>query len=189
MGVIMTKNANQNQNSNQYWERKGQMPELARVIKACIEHRDELLADDPWLPFPQNTCCFSFGEKGLPLPIGAAFFLWDQWPDFTGTCECGGAIYGYGFGGFLSMGGVPGVCVDCGARYFNQLGGFGTVGHLADEHLIGTPYKVKSGRFGGCFNGPRKPLVEKLKALGASDLPGDEWCEKDPPPAAILTVK
>lgn len=185
----MTKKTNRKPKSNQNWERKGQMPELARVIRACLEHRDELLADDPWLPFPQNTCCFSFGENGLPLPIGAAFLLWDLWPDFTGACVCGGTIYGYGFGGFLSMGGVPGVCVKCGTRHFNQLGGLGTVGHLADEHLIGTPYKLKGGRFGGCFNGPRKPLVEKLKALGATDLPGEEWCAEDPPAAASLTVR
>ena len=53
--------------------------ELAQVIRAANRHRGELLKLDPWIPFPQNGCCFRFGDEKTPLPIGALFRLWDHW--------------------------------------------------------------------------------------------------------------
>ena len=162
---------------------------LAQVIRATLKHREQLLADDPWLPLPQNACSFAFGEDNQPLPIAAAFILWGQWPAFTGVCACGGAIYGFGFGGLLSAGGVFGVCLDCGLKHFNSIGGLGTVASLVKPYLVGTPYYLHNGLFGGCYEGPRQPLWDKLRALGVLDLPKRGWCGGHYPEAASLVVK
>jgi hypothetical protein len=63
---------------------------------------------DPWLAFPQTMCCYSFGEKRVPLPIGALRILWKKYPDFKTTCpECGALCYGVAFGGLLVEGDFP----------------------------------------------------------------------------------
>lgn len=67
---------------------------LIRNLIACRDHLD------PWLPFPQINCTFSFGPEGLPLPLGALYYLWQRWPAARGPCpKCGGEGYSYSFGG------------------------------------------------------------------------------------------
>jgi len=64
------------------WEAKEPWaPQRASLVRNVLAFRDQL---DPWLPFPQNDCCFGFGEDSLPLPLGALFILWERWPAITG---------------------------------------------------------------------------------------------------------
>ena len=151
-------------------------PELALVIRATRQYREQLLARDAWLPFPQNSCCYAFGPGKRPLPVGALFILWDHWPACTGECpRCGGEVYGYGFGGLLSIGGVVALCVDCNRRVSRPIGGLTRVGKDVSAWLEGTPYDVSAFRFGGCFAGDRRALVDALRRLGARDLPDGAW--------------
>lgn len=151
-------------------------PGLVLVIHATLAYKHSLLALDPWLPFPQNSCCYSFGPEGRPLPIGALFILWERWPAFTGQCpECGAKVYGYGFGGMLSTGGVRAVCVGCTRTLYRSIGGLTVVGSEFRPWLTGTPYTAGSFRFGGCFGGDGRALVDALRHLGASPLPDDAW--------------
>lgn len=39
-------------------------PELAAIIRSTLTCRKELIQLDPWIPFPQNSCCFEFGPPG-----------------------------------------------------------------------------------------------------------------------------
>ena len=69
---------------------EGQRPEQATLIGCVLMFQQELLELDPWLPFPQKACCYSFGPDKRPLPIGALVTLWSRWPEAMGTCpECG----------------------------------------------------------------------------------------------------
>ena len=66
------------------WEaNEHRAPERASLVRNVLAFRDPL---DPWLPFPQNDCCFGFGEDSLPLPLGTLFILWEHWPAITGPC-------------------------------------------------------------------------------------------------------
>jgi hypothetical protein len=58
-------------------------PELARLVRLLIEKRNEL---DPWLPFPQSSCSFAFGDQAKPMPIGALLTLWDNDPRWRREC-------------------------------------------------------------------------------------------------------
>jgi hypothetical protein len=150
--------------------------DLATMIRACQRHRRMLLFIDPWLPFPQRSCSFAFGERAVPLPIGVLFRLWERGPEFTGEChECGGRIHAYTFGGLLATGGAYGVCVRCGAVHANRLGGFPRMAMIAGPHLDGTWFQISRMSFGGCFPGARKPLYRALRRLGETDLPNPFW--------------
>jgi hypothetical protein len=159
------------------WRTRGRADaDLAKLITALLARREEVLSVDPWLPFPQNCCCFGFGEGQRPLPVGALVWLWDRWRAATGLCaECGGRIYATGFGGLLSIGGVVGHCSGCGRRYFRPVGGLSTVGAEAGRALERTEFTITLALFGGVVEGPRRPLWQALRALGVRDLPAEEW--------------
>jgi len=163
--------------------------EMASVIRNVLKFKQELLDLDPWLPFPQNSCCYSFGEGGRPLPLGALFILWEKWPEFTGSCSvCGGAAFGYGFGGLFSIGGVNGRCSVCGSLFGGSIGGLSQIGNIIRPMLKKTPYYLKGSMFGGSYPGSRDPLVNALRQLGAADLPGDEWTGDNEPSSVSFTV-
>ncbi len=177
------------------WKINGVSHEEALLIKNVLEFRESLLEIDEWIPFPQNCCCYTFAEKGStkpgrPLPICILTYLWDYWKDFTGKCpKCGGRIYGFGFGGLLSSGGVVGCCIQCEAELSRQVGGFLKVGDTVQELLLtSSPYKICHGRFGGAYRGERIPLVKALNRLGAENLPINDWVLDKEPNHVSFTV-
>ena len=156
------------------WEvHDSKLERLAAVIRNVVKLKDELLNLNPWLSFPQSRCCYSFGERNQPLPVGALFILWEEWPACTGSCPaCGGSsVFGYAFGGLLNIGGVSACCVACERKLYRHIGGLGTVTEQIYPILRQTPYFIKTGLFGGAFEGPRAPLIQALRQLGAADLP------------------
>ncbi len=164
-------------------------PEIASILRGMLKFKKELLELDPWLPFPQNTCCYSFGADGRPLPIGALFILWEKWPECTKPCSaCGGASFGFGWGGFFSMGGVVGYCSVCGSAFSKPIGGLSQTCAQFGPLLRDTPYFVKQSMWGGTYEGPRPPLVNALRQLGATDLPGDEWTQASEPCRVSYTI-
>ena len=164
-------------------------PELAAIIRSTLTFRKELLQLDPWIPFPQNSCCFDFGPHRRPLPIGALFILWDEWPTCTGTCEhCQGLAVGCGFGGLFHIGGVSGCCSVCGAGWSRHMDGLPAIGFAVAPYLKPTPYFVSQWWFGGTVGGPRAPLFNALTRLGATDLPDPHWVKGSDTPAVRLTV-
>lgn len=164
-------------------------PGLVLVIQATLAYKHRLLTLDPWLPFPQNACCHAFGPERKPLPIGALFLLWERWPACTGDCpECGAKVYGVGFGGLLSIGGVVAVCIGCSREMYRHIGGLMVVAEEFRPWLAGTPYALSSSVFGGCVGGDRRALVDALRDLGASNLPDKAWLAQSPPPAASVSI-
>ncbi len=84
-------------------KRSRPMPVRARVLRLLLERRDAGLEIDPWLPFPQKHCCFSFGPEDGPVPVGALFLLWSAGPPYAQACpDCKTTAYMVSFGGFLS---------------------------------------------------------------------------------------
>jgi hypothetical protein len=167
----------------------GEDADLAKLIRALLARREEVLSVDPWLPFPQNCCCFGFGDGRRPLPVGALVLLWDRWTAATGPCaDCGGGIYARGFGGLLSIGGVVGHCSGCGRRHFRPIGGLSTVGAEAGRALEGTEFNITLALFGGVVEGPRRPLWEALRASGVADLPDEEWADGFDPACVSLRL-
>ena len=157
------------------WQiREKKVPALTWVLRGLLKFKEELLKLDPCLPFPQNACCYSFGERNQPLPVGALFILWEKWPACTGSCPaCGGSVFGYAFGGLLNIGGVCACCVACERKLYRPIGGLRTVTEQIYPILRQTPYFIKTGFFGGVFEGPRAPLIQALRRLGAVDLPNE----------------
>ena len=152
---------------------KGSRPdqaELVRLLLGVWAHGVEL---DPWLPFPQNLCSFSFGDDNRPLPIGALRLLWSAgWP-FQQTCPaCGANAYIVSFGGIMTVGGGHLVCADCTREWFQWIGGFVRVGrNMEASPLQGTEYQIRHGRFGGAFSSAG---AELRRVLGAREpyVPG-----------------
>ena len=162
-------------------------PERATLVRNVLAFRDQL---DPWLPFPQNACCFSFGEDSRPLPLGALFILWERWPAITGPCPvCGGQGYGVGFLGFLATGRIYGVCIDCEASLIRCVGGFCSLADEIRPILKGGPYYLNRGVMWGTFEGLRAPLVAALQSLGARDLPDEAWAREREGGGAGLTIQ
>lgn len=123
--------------------------------------RDDL---DPWLAFPQGTCCFTFGEGKRPLPIGALRLLWAAgWP-WTQPCPaCDGTLHAVGFGGLLSKGGTISVCPGCGRSWFQQIGGLGTMADLVrSSPIAGTEFRLGGGMFGGAASSDGAALLQAL---------------------------
>ena len=164
--------------------------EKAAIIRAILGLGELTGKLDPWLPFPQNSCCFFFGKDRLPIPVGALLFLWEKAPLFTGKCShCGGKTYNYAFGGLLSIGDIRGCCVSCGESVSNPVGGLGKLYKIFKPILENTPYYINGMAFGGTYEGKRWPLLRALKKLGIKDLPDDDWASQSEPSAASLTVK
>jgi len=146
--------------SVQPWEPRDELGrERAMLIRAMLAQRDSL---EPhlWTPFPQNATCYRFGERGVPLPIGALFELWDRWHPSRGECpRCGGRGHAYAFGGFLNIGGLSGVCLDCERRLQRPRGGIKRLMDEAGAVLAATPFFISGAVLGGTVEGPRRLLV------------------------------
>ncbi len=170
------------------WEaREYKVPENACLVRNVLRFRTQL---DLWLPFPQNACCFGFGDDSLPLPLGALFILWERWPALTGPCPmCGGKGYGVGFLGFLAKGWIPGVCIDCEVSLLRNVGGAGSLANEIRPILKGTPYYLHLGSLWGTIEGRRAPLVAALRSVGAVDLPSKGWTRKREGGGASLIVQ
>jgi len=175
--------------SVQPWEPSDELGrERATLIRAVLAQRDSL---EPhlWTPFPQNATCYRFGERGVPLPIGALFALWDRWPPSRGECpRCGGRGYAYAFGGFLNIGGLSGVCLDCERRVQRPRAGIKGLMDEAGAVLADTPYFISGAVLGGTVEGPRRPLVELLRSLDVADLPKADWVNGRDRPAISWTI-
>jgi ribosomal protein S27E len=170
--------------------RKHDSHEKAAIIRAILSLGDLSGKLDPWLPFPQNSCCFLFGKDKLPIPVGALVYLWDNCPLFTGKCpKCGGKTYSYAFGGLLSIGDIRGCCVSCGESVSNPIGGLGRLSMELKPVLKETPYYINGLIYGGTYEGKRGPLIKALKKLGIKELPGEEWALETEPSAASMTIK
>ena len=160
------------------------------IVKALLELGDDISKLDPWLPFPQNSCCYSFGKESRPLPIGALMILWEKCPEAVWECpKCGGKVYTEGFGGLLGIGGFRGYCIDCGERSTNMKGGLVKVNRIVEPYLKKTPYFVKGMVFGGTIEGRKRPLYDALKKLGVKDLPGEEWADEKEESICSFKVK
>ncbi len=142
-------------------------PAAARLLRSVLAHLALLLASDPWLPVPQTTCTFRFGDRKGPLPLGALAILWARWPAATGPCPaCCGRAYTFAFGGLLQVGGGLALCSECGARLFRPLGGLSAVGVQVRPFLLGTEFRLTVGILGGGAPGPLRPLLRALWSLG-----------------------
>lgn len=164
-------------------------PERTALVRGLLQFREELLAADPWLPFPQNSCTFKFGDADRPLPIGGLVHLWENWPACTGKCpECRREVFGWTFGGLMALGGVIGCCLGCEAEFISRIGGMPRIGKDIRPILQSTPYFVSRGILGGAAGSARLPLVNALRHLGAADLPDDSWARKPEPPGITYTL-
>ena len=134
-------------------ERFSPKPVAACVLRLLLERRDAGLEIDPWLPFPQKHCCFSFGPQKGPVPVGALFLVWSAGPPYAQTCpDCKATAYMVSFGGLLSSGGGRLVCPACGMVWFQFLGGLGRVADwLTVSPLMGTVFKPTGMVFGAAF--------------------------------------
>ncbi len=170
-------------------EQMDKKPGEALLIRHVLLLHGLLEQTDPWVPFPQQACCYGFGPHSKPLPVPALAILWARWPAATGTCPgCEGPVYGYAFGGLLSLGGVAGVCLQCHSSCFRPVGGLMKVALEVGPVLAGTPYYLNGARFGGSHGAPREPLVRALRRLGATELPGEEWVASMPPEEVSLEL-
>lgn len=158
------------------WESLGRVDrDRAAVIRAVLKISKSGEPLDPWLPFPQNSCGFTFGKEDRPLPVGALLYLWKEWHALTGRCpECNGRVFGYGFVGLMSSGALTGCCIECATTACRRV----VLGIFRGELtpiLKSTPFNLKTYRFGGTFEGSRAPLVEALRKFGVTDLPDKDW--------------
>lgn len=121
------------------------------------------------LPMPQSGCCFKFGPKKTPIPVGALFQLWTKDPYSTGICPlCQGTVVATAFGGLLNTGGYKGQCLQCAAPMFRRIGGLGSVQHHVRPFLEGTPWYLSGAVFGGAISSDGKALA---KVLGMAKPP------------------
>ena len=135
-------------------ERRTYKPMAAEVLRRLLAAQEAGQIEDPWLPFPQRGCTFSFGpNRDIPLPIGALFLLWSAGPPFVQDCpDCRGQLYMISCGGLLVVGGGSLVCTGCGFDFYQSLGGLGQVSKILDESPIaGTPFRHTGMCFGGAY--------------------------------------
>jgi hypothetical protein len=145
-------------------------PARAQLVKALIQRRDEL---DPWLPFPQSTCPFGFGDDSRPLPIGALFILWDRDPRWRGPCpRCGGDLRGLLTGGLLSFSWFEKVCLDCEHSFsIREQGSIGDAAGRFRTALQGTEFHIGHGWLGAAVKSDGSELQ---RLLGVSYRPDGE---------------
>ena len=150
--------------------------DLARVLRATLQHMDALLRLDPWLPVPQSGCTFLFGERKAPLPIGALHRILERLPHVDGVCpSCQGFLMPFVFGGLERNGGFKGCCLDCGRVFYLPLGSAEAVARFVAPALAGTPYAIAQVLENEARFGPREPLWRALQKLGVGELPDEDW--------------
>ena len=177
-------------------QRYGKDEDLTLIIKGCIKFRSELDNNPSHLPFPQESCCYSFkveseGIKDLPLPLNLLFQLWDTAEGWTGKCAGWEqeSVYGIGCGGLLANGGVMGHCIECHQRNCFNIEGLSRTGRDLESKITGYRYRISKAGYGMCFRGPKHPLYYRLKQLGYKHLPCESWLDGIKPDDASLTVK
>jgi hypothetical protein len=155
------------------WEPEGTRNiAYARLFRAVYQYRNELAAQYRWVPVTAAKGTFTFGVQDRLLPVGALVRLWEYWPHLRGSCpECKDEILGYSFSGYLSAGGITGVCVGCGVVVSRWIGGMSRITSAIIPILENTPYYLRSG-WGVRMEGPPVGLIAVLQELGASDVPG-----------------
>lgn len=154
--------------------KKKNTPIVAETIRRLLDAWALGKKLDPWLPFPQTMCCFSFGEERKPLPIGALRVLWSKYPEFKKPClECGSDCYGVAFGGLMSTGGIYHVCIHCDTCWLQVIGSMFTIGALVSSGpLKRTPYKLKGAMLGGAFSSDGAELIKQLGIEGQAESLG-----------------
>jgi hypothetical protein len=101
------------------------------------------------LPVPQASSTFMFGPHKEPLPAGALLLLWLKDKRSRPDCgKCGGPTRAYGFGGLLNLGGYDCLCLYCGEKHVEQMGGLGAMSARTSRFLEGTPWYLNGARFG-----------------------------------------
>ena len=183
---------------NMTWEiseRFGKDEEMTLIIKGCLQFRNELEGDPSHLPFPQNSCCYSFkakdeDQKNISLPLNLLYHLWDTAEGWSGACaECGAeSVYGIGCGGMLSSGGVMGHCIACHQRNFFWVGGLTKTGRDLDSKILNSRYKISKYGYGMCFRGEKVPIYNRLRDLGCEALPDACWLLDHKPDDASLSL-
>lgn len=155
--------------------------EHARVLRAFLRRRAEVLALDPLLPLPQPGLSTSpFGPPGSRQapPVGFLDGLWSGSPLVTAPCGCGGTIYACAFTAFYGKFSMRGLCAGCGWTYVRGLG-------LQDADRAQLSLGPLPKRLPCCGDpagvvAPRLPLWRALYRLGERDLPPYLWaCEPE----------
>lgn len=168
----------------------GNSKEESALIRAILGLGDRIGKLDPWLPFPQNSCCFLFGKDKRPISVGVLLYLWEHSSLFTGECHyCGGKTYSYAFGGLLNIGDIRGCCISCDKGVSNRIGGLGVLSQTFRPILQDTPYYINGMIFGGTYEGKRWPLIRALRKLGIKDLPDYKWAMQRELSAASFSVQ
>ena len=180
------------------WEvsqRYGKDEDLSLIIKGCLKFRSELDNDPSHLPFPQESCCYSFkvereGLKDVPLPLNLLFLLWDTAEAWTGKCaECGQeSLYGIGCGDMLASGGVM-AHIECHQRNYFNIGGLSRTGRDLESKITGNKYRISTAGYGMYFTGNKSPLYNRLKELGYKYLPSESWLDEVKTDDSSLTIK
>jgi len=159
-------------------EPRERQPETAEVLRRLLA-TDRWV--DPWLPFPQTSCRFLFGQD-KPLPVGALFLLWNAGLPWAQTCpQCGGTAYAVDFGAALmAIGWIVLVCTDCERELWQPAGHLMDISRLLDKTLARTRFRPTSMFYGGSrpSNG-----AELRVALGLAKPPARKVT-----PAARLTT-
>lgn len=127
-------------------EPRGHKPEIAEVLRPLATGR----VVDPWLPFPQTSCRFLFGQD-KPLPVGALRRLWNTGSPWAQTCpQCGGTAYAVDFGAaLLAIGWIVLVCTDCERELWQPAGHLMDISRLLDKTLARTRFRPTSMFYGG----------------------------------------
>ena len=71
-------------------DKRFETPVIAETIRRLLDRWAFGDDPDPWLEFPQNMCCYCFGDDQKAIPIGSLKILWGKDPNFRIQCpDCG----------------------------------------------------------------------------------------------------
>jgi hypothetical protein len=137
----------------------------ARLLRAMLEHRSELVRWYPHIPLTTSPL-------GQATPAAALLVLWDRWDYLRGPCpRCGSWALGVSLAGSFSIGRVSGHCVGCGETVSRFVPG--SLAHtktFVQRVLADTPYQVQFADWGWCLCDNPRGLVAVLEELGATGL-------------------
>lgn len=146
---------------------RGRSREWARLLRALLEHRSQLLKWYPFVPVP------TLGTAGT-TPLAPVLMVWSRWGYAHGACpRCGAPALATFFGGALARGSVTGYCTGCARMVTRFVGGLGRVVSGCNRATARTPYHIPFGSFPGGWQMGGEPiaLVAVLQELGAQELP------------------
>lgn len=154
---------------------KGKDAFTAEVLRRLVAAQDQLELD-PWLAFPQRSCCYSFGPEKRPLPIGALRRLWSTGYPFVQACpDCGEDLLTVAFGGLLSIGGLVMVCPGCEGDFTHRLGGLVSTGRFVADRLAGSGFAITGMVYGGVVSSQGLDLL-RILGLEPEDPPRPDGC-------------